>query len=250
MSQTDDDKQQVAQDIEKMIKREVLEQLKLESINEEVAKEPQGANAGFSFSQFAQHPAFLVIVGFVLTGIVGNLLLSYWQQREWERQQIRLVQIRGIEQKYAVIDEIAKAIGEHNSAAQNVVVVVLRDLDDNTRLNSELPELSKGWDTARRDWRGSSSILKQKLIVYFKNKEARELFESIRDLKRRMNVDLSAWLADLNSRNLNQLNSIESRSAQAEEHVRTVSQLTDETSGKFEQMAGLLVKDIQGTVER
>lgn len=250
MTQADIDKQEEEKELKERLKKEVLEQLKVESLKKEIVNEVQRKNARFSFAKFAQHPAFLAFMGFVLTGIIGNQLASRWQRREWDRQQARLVEIRSVEQKYRVIDEISKAIGEHNSAAQYVMVTVSRDLKNDARLNKELPELSKNWDMARRDWRTSASILKQKIVVYFKNQEARKAFERIIDTRLKINAALSSWLEELNSRQSNyQLNHRDNLTDKAEEHIRILSQSIDETSSEFEQMADLMVKEIQATVE-
>ncbi|HEX8637381.1 MAG TPA: hypothetical protein VF692_04915, partial [Pyrinomonadaceae bacterium] len=125
-----------------------------------------------------------------------------------------------------------------------------RDINNDTLLNNELPELSKNWDIARRDWRTSASILRQKIIVYFKNKEARESFDRIIDSRRKINADLSAWLNELNNRkSKDQLNLKGNLPIKAEEHITFLSQSIDETSSDFEQMADLMVKEIQFTIE-
>lgn len=246
MSKADINKQQTEKELKVRIKKEVIEQLKIESLKKEIVNEIQGKRAKFSFAKISQHPVFLVVIGFVLTGLIGNQIASWWQRREWDRQQTRLVQIRSIEQKYGVIDEISKAIGEHNSAAQYIIATVTRDLNNDVRLNKELPEISKNWDTARSDWRTSSSILRQKIVVYIKNKEVGNAFDRIMNNRRALNADFLGWIEELNNRKLKIGNDLKNRT---EAHITIYTHSYNETSDEFERIAALIVKEIQATVE-
>jgi hypothetical protein len=177
-----------------VLKDEVLAELGKENLKKEIVAELQSTNRKYSFSSVTKHPAVLLIIGFVMTGIVGTWLTSSWQQREWDRQQSRLVKIRGVDQKYAVIDETIKAIGENNS----VVVEMLRYL-----INAEGYKYPKQFDeyvieygSKRDSGRITSSIIQQKLLIYFRNPKIPELFQQIVSERWQMHQRLNFMIGD------------------------------------------------------
>src|SRR5204863_7833531 len=78
--------------------------------------------SGKSFGSIAAHPATLVIVGFIFTGIFGTVITSQWQKKEWDRQQGRLLQIRRIEQKEKIMESLTQTIAENCATTEDVLI--------------------------------------------------------------------------------------------------------------------------------
>ena len=174
-----------------LLKQEVLDEIKKRKFKQEIVDELQKSDKVFRFSAFAQHPATLLITGFVLTGIVGTLLTTRWQRKEWDRQQqsqslewsrqqSRLIQIHNIDHKYEVIDEITKAVGESNAAASDILFTF------NAKAMN-LPELKgkegriKLWHQADQSWQKNISVIAQKLNVFFKDPQFQDELQKIID---------------------------------------------------------------------
>lgn len=139
--------------------------------------------------KFFQHPAVLLVIGFAITGWVGARLANHWQQQEWdrqqkiqnnewERQQLRLIDIHGIDLKYKIIDEITKAIGDRNAAAKGILSPLQQNLNDQQLIQAEKEPLVS-WEKVSHDWRVNSQILKLKIATYIGDPDAAKIWEEI-----------------------------------------------------------------------
>jgi hypothetical protein len=182
------------------LKNEVLREIEKESFKKEIIKEIQEANPKFSFSKFAQHPLLLLILGFIFTGIISAWLTSVWQSNEWNRQQtiqssewdkqqLRLLQISEINQKYGIIDEATKSVVEHDFAATDILTTFTWKSDDK-RLSEEAPERKKHWQQIGKEWRIASQKLLQKLIIHFKDPRIQRTFETAIEDRKRIDSDI------------------------------------------------------------
>jgi len=131
--------------------KEVVDEIRRDALKEDALKKLRKADWPDRISKFFQHPAALLVIGFALTGWIGGSLANAWQRNEWERQQLRLIEIHGIELKYGIIDDVTKAVGERNAAARGVLYPLLDDLD-NRVLTQEEAEPIKNWQKATQDW--------------------------------------------------------------------------------------------------
>jgi hypothetical protein len=163
-----------------LIKQEILNELRKERLKKELVDEIQKRSKAGSLTSFIQHPGILLLLSFALTGIVGTLLTTRWQRNEWNRQQAlqtiewnrqqsRLTQIRNIDHKYEVIDEITRAVGESNAAATEILFTFSS--------KAQNLQASKGrermmlWQQAQQHWQKSVSVIHQKVTVFFRNSQ-------------------------------------------------------------------------------
>lgn len=169
-----------------VLKGEVLAELEKENFKKEIVNELQSTKSKSSLSSITKHPAVLLIIGFALTGFVGTWLASSWQKREWDRQQSRLVKIRGVDQKYVVIDETIKAMAENNSIIGEFLGY-LSNAED-FKYSKKFDDYVIDYAKKREEWRASSSIIEQKLLIYFRNPQIHELYRQI--LKERLSMHI------------------------------------------------------------
>jgi hypothetical protein len=165
------------EDLKQKIK-EILVELQADSFKNEVLKELKEASKKKESSPL-QHPAFLLLLGFILTGVVGTWLTSFWQSREQEKQRQQLAHEHALEQKYDVIDQINKAAAEADTGAQ--VMVYLLIYGEGEKREKVITERETYWSKARRNWLVNSQVLEQKLAINFKNDEALALYQSIKE---------------------------------------------------------------------
>jgi hypothetical protein len=106
---------------------EIVTELQKDSLKEDVEAKLVFGTWAKRISKFFQHPAVLLVISFIITGVIGALVANRWQSREWnrqqklqseewDRQQLRLLDLHGIDVKYKLIEEITKSIGERNAA--------------------------------------------------------------------------------------------------------------------------------------
>jgi hypothetical protein len=175
----------------KSLINEIVAEMRKDSIKEDALKELRRTNWPDVIAKFFQHPATLLIIGFVLTGMIGARLTANWQRAEWDRQkakeieewnrqQQRLIVIHSIDLKYGIIDETIKAVGERNAAARNILLPLLEVLDDQ-QLMQEEAEPVKGWKQANHDWLVNAQTLRLKLSAHINNREVIKYFDRIVD---------------------------------------------------------------------
>jgi len=157
---------------------EIVHEIRKDSIKEDASSKLKKEDWPKRISKFFQHPAVLIVIGFAITGLIGGWLANRWQSQEWERQQIRLLDINGIGVRYKLIDEITKSLGERNAAAMGILTPLNQGIDAK-QLNMELAEPIKNWQKATNEWRVNSQILKLRIDTYIVDARAAELFQEI-----------------------------------------------------------------------
>lgn len=235
------------------LKKEILEELSRETLKKDILKEIEEKNPKFSLLKLAQHPFVLLILGFILTGIIGNWITSSWQSREWSRQQtvqssewnrqqLRLVQIREIEQKYGIIDEVTKEVVEYDSAATDALVTLTWKGNDK-RLTDEAPDRIKHWKKASKDWRIISQRLLQKLIIHFIDPRVQLIFEDSLDKRAQIDNDVSSLLKQFDENK-----KLTEDSAFTKKVYATYDSVNKRTSD-LRTLVEAMVKDIQSDVQ-
>jgi hypothetical protein len=182
-----------------------------------------------SASKFFAHPAILLLLGFLFTGVVGGLLANYWKAREWENQQRYLAKQRGLEKKYAVIDEALKAVAETNTAAEDV----LAGYSWTEWHQKEADQRRENWLATSRKWRISSKIVRQKLAAYFVNPDVLSQFDQIISTRRQVGNIITNLLT----------RSIKSEKEAQEERKRAL-ELVNKIGEQLKQCGSLMAREL------
>lgn len=193
-------------DREALIK-EIVQEMRKDTVKEEALTKLKKANWLGLVSNFFQHPATLLLIGFALTACIGGWLTNRWQtqewnrqklieRNEWERQQLRLIDIHVINIKYQLIDEITKAIGERNAAARGILSPLAQNLRYTDLLKEEKERINT-WQRVTGEWRVNSQILKLKISTYITSPGVATRFEQIIDEQKRIAVAIILVKNDL-----------------------------------------------------
>ena len=87
-----------------------------------------------------------VVIGFVLTGVIGNWLIQHWQNRNWMAQQ----RFNGNEKEYAALkdltDEIAILLGERIYHMQRLTLSLNMDSEKFSVRLAEYDDVVKRWN--------------------------------------------------------------------------------------------------------
>ena len=167
------------------LRNEVIAEIRKETFKKEILEELGMRGFRASVRKTAQHPAVLLILGFALTSALGGGLTFLWQNKANAKQESRAAQQRDFEQKQAarqrliqqksaLIDEVAKAVAETSTAAEDI-------LDAFERSNRRAyPERLKYWQSeGSRKWRVASKLLIPKLNSTFRHKQVNACFQTL-----------------------------------------------------------------------
>lgn len=178
---------------------EAVNDLQRDQLKIELLEEIRSKKEKTSFSTFASHPAFLLVIGFIFTGIIGTLITSkwqksewdrqqQWQKSEWDRQQARLVHIRRIDQKEKLMEELVQSVADSNATEEDVLNAFSDEWrPGDPRREKITEERLEAWQKqGGRSWRIAVDMIQSKLNFYFTGKaELLKIFERI--LRRRDN---------------------------------------------------------------
>jgi hypothetical protein len=154
----------------------------IEALKDEIRRALDPKSAESRASKFFAHPAVLVVLGFLLTGIAGSWLTSYWKSREAANQRSYLAEQRALNEKYALINSVFKEVGSTLAAADDVLAAYYsKNLSD-----TEISERMANWHKTSREWRVASEVLKPKMAVNFSNPKLLETFQTIIDNRRQI----------------------------------------------------------------
>lgn len=117
-----------------------------------------------AISTFFKHPAVLLLLGFLSTGVLGASLASFWKSREWHNEQRYLFGQRALQKKYELTEEAFKAVAETTTAAENVLALYAFNGSD-----EDFKTQRAAWDKSSQTWRIESKVLREKLETYFHN---------------------------------------------------------------------------------
>jgi len=128
-----------------------------------------------TWSKFFAHQATLLVLGFMLTTLVGSWFTYFWKQRDWKNQQSYLTQQRALDKKYALIDSTFKEVSLTLAAGEDVLATYYTE----NWASGEIDEHRANWLKTSRNWRVASKVLAQNLAVNFRDPQIRELFKDI-----------------------------------------------------------------------
>lgn len=132
-----------------------------------------------------------LVVGFVLTGVIGNKILQKWQERSWFVQQ----RFKGQEKEFLALQRLAEEIATLLSArifyTQRLAFNLVRP--QNTKLN----EATKDYDLAVKRWNEKLTSFYVRLPLLSQPSLAIRLEESIQNelviLNKKINGQLQNW---------------------------------------------------------
>jgi hypothetical protein len=156
--------------------------IEVEKLKDEIRRLLQTEPAQSGFSKFFQHPAFLLILGFFLTGIAGAWLTHYWKEGEWTNQQNYLFAQRSLDRKSAVIEATFKEVAATVAAADDLLVTYYGG--DWTKKDDE--ERWENWKKTSLAWRIQSKVLSARLAASFANKDIQSTFQDVMDQRKQL----------------------------------------------------------------
>jgi len=110
---------------------------------------------------------FLLILGFVLTGLVGSCLNQRFQEETWKRQTSYEVMKKQLDQTYKVIEEITLHVNERFYSMQKVFWSLEDSEQENAQLNwIEYNKIKDDWNIKLGNYRSKIKILLNSQLAY------------------------------------------------------------------------------------
>jgi hypothetical protein len=200
-----------------------------------------------SFSAFASHPAFLLVIGFIFTGIIGTLITSNWQKSEWDRQQARLVHIRRIDQKEKLMEELVQSVADSNATEEDVLNAFSDEWRPRDPQRGKITEERlEAWQTqGGRTWRIAVDMIRSKLTIYFTRKdELLAIFQRILD-RRENDIVPAIYGLKADYERDKDVEGVPSFMARNEK----VRLMVEETRKDLQQMIAIILGEIQREIE-
>ena len=231
----------------KALVAEAVNDLQRDQLKIELLEEIRSKKEKTSFSTFASHPAFLLIIGFIFTGIIGTLITSRWQKSEWDRQQARLVHIKRIDQKEKLMEELVQSVADSNATEEDVLNAFSDEWRPRDPQRGKITEerLEAWQKQGGRTWRIAVDIIRSKLTIYFTRKDdLLAIFQLILDRRDKEIVPAIYGLkADYErDKDVEGVPSFMDRN----EKVRS---LVEETRKDLQQMIAIILEEIQREIE-
>jgi hypothetical protein len=127
----------------------------------------------------AKHPAFLLVLGFLMTGFVGSWLDSRWHESEWKNQQIYLAKQQDLQRKNELIGNLMESTATYLAASRDVIAMAQWEFDPKTRKDDIAGRIAS-WEKARRTWQVESVVIYNKVGIYFPEEpKSQRIFQCI-----------------------------------------------------------------------
>lgn len=202
---------------------------------------PRPADAGARPSGLLGHPLTLLVCGFLLTGLLGGALTTYWQSREWDRQRRHLARELELNQKVALFEETTTAVAETFTSAEDILYMFT--FASGLKRQEDLAERIGFWKIESRKWRTRSKVLSAKLDATFVDRRISSTFHEVINERRLLGNDIANLLDHLSEKGLAATASQENQK-QVREDLKLVNQATG-AGGKLSQLVALLRAEIK-----
>jgi hypothetical protein len=160
------------------VKKEIIDQVRKDLRSKEVLSGLEESNWKRTIGRIFQHPAFLVLLTFVVTSLVGTQITSSWQSKQ-----------RELDQKYGLIDLVNRGVSDNLTAAQDIVGLYQYEQGASDRTEIE-KERWAYWQAKSREWRVNSNVIPYKLKGNFKDPEIQRIFRELLNTSFGLNIDI------------------------------------------------------------
>lgn len=156
-----------------------------EVLKDEIRKELSEAKNDSGLSDF-QKQLILLILGFVLTAVVGGWLTSLWKDRDSKNQRQYLARQRALDKAYSLMERASKETATTIAAADDVLATYQGD----DWPSKEVDERWENWTKTSRFWRANSEVLRAEMAANFTDQQIAATFTDIINKRRQVGNDI------------------------------------------------------------
>lgn len=142
---------------------------------------------------FWRHPAVLLVLGFLCTGLIGSVVTSWWQYQQWFREQQYRAAADATKERLAVMTLTSESVADSFAAAEDVLQLFAFEWRENSSVMT-LKQRAESWQTASRKWRVAEKVLMARIGANYDQKTV-EQFYTITLRRRRLGNDITNLLS-------------------------------------------------------
>ena len=143
---------------------------------------------------FLEHPAVLLILGFLLTTGAGSVVTSWWQYEQWSREQHYRAAQQVTKQRSEVMTFTAQSVAQSFTAAEDVLHLSAWEWRKNSDV-ALLKERATNWTAESRKWRTAEKVLLARIAATYPDPRSSQLLEEILKARRFLGNDITNLLA-------------------------------------------------------
>ena len=129
-------------------------------------------------SGFWKHPAVLLVLTFLFTGVVGSGLTTCWQDREWVGQQEYNATADATKERLATMNLATTEVATAFASVEDVLHLVTWEWPKKSQVVT-LEERAQYWREQSRRWRVADKVLRARIRANFEDEEISNTFADI-----------------------------------------------------------------------
>lgn len=145
-------------------------------IDEALAKQKKEKESG----GFFKHPAVLLVLTFIFTGILGSVLSTCWQNKQWAEQEKYHAAELATQERLETIRYATETIAASVASAEDVLHLFSWSWPAKSEV-AILGERAKYWREESRKWRVAEKVLSARVHASFNDKDVNSLLDQIID---------------------------------------------------------------------
>lgn len=152
-----------------------------EALKDEIRKELPQAKSDSGLPDLWKQ-LILLVVGFLLTAVVGGCLTAFWKDRDSKNQREYLARQRALDKAYSLVERASKETATTIAAADDILATYQGD--DWT--SKDVDERRENWTKTSRTWRVNCQVLRAEMAANFPNQQIVTVFDEIIKKRRQL----------------------------------------------------------------
>jgi hypothetical protein len=148
-------------------------------------------------AQWLTHPIILLLIGFIMTGVLGSWLTSRWQHRQWAREQRELRRSNDIEVKRQLLNDITKGTIQCRAVVDAVLLQQIFTTETEAKPDFQaLDDAIKKYRANHQTCYGDIEVLEQTVAIYYRSPQIATLFSDLQGELHGLDFNLNFFLID------------------------------------------------------
>lgn len=193
----------ITEDQFQKLRDELLEETKnQDDLKSEILKSLQVKSR---WKEITYNPAFLLVVGFILTSGIGAFLTNLWQEKDKKKQAVQTITQNTLKNKTEILNETSKIILQTYAATSDMILIYENGEIPSIR-DKVLLERMDYWQKTSREWREKFPVLEKKLKQQFTDPKVSEYFTEIISLRGTIGGEIPDWRTEIQEKGWNIIN--------------------------------------------
>jgi hypothetical protein len=143
-----------------------------------------------------EHPVIRALGAFALTTVLGTVITTCWQTRQWTEQQDYTARAKQAETQLSVTKAVTEKVSDAFSCSNHVVFLTLLDANGASAevRNRHLPVSIEEWIRQNRTWRVSEATLVADTTAHFSRPSVHQLLAQVLESRRELFKNMTQFI--------------------------------------------------------